>query len=287
VRPFLPLALLLMAAPGSSLATTPGVIARDGVEVTILPMVAPASGPASQVEVGLDVEARTDGAAHGLGSRSLGAVVSVDCAKGANRFVKVTALAKASLKGEAKAWPVSGDWVTPAPDSYMAEVAERVCHATTPASAGPAIIVTAAPSPPPASAAPATPAAAPPVAPHALPLVVGGDTQPPAAAHPPATTSVVSAPAPSASVKPPANVVAQVAASPTAKGAQRVLASLRSLIVAPLVGAVEPATVDGAQVYRANVTGFDTAAAAKSFCVQAASVSKTCWVRRPPAAKRS
>jgi hypothetical protein len=73
--------------------------------------------------------------------------------------------------------------------------------------------------------------------------------------------------------------VAQVAASPSADGAQRVLDALKSLIVSPLAGSVQPAVVQGVKVYRANVAGFASAADAKAFCAQASHVAKTCWVR--------
>jgi len=72
--------------------------------------------------------------------------------------------------------------------------------------------------------------------------------------------------------------VAQVAASPTAQGAQHVLGQLRALITPPLAGSVEAATVKNAAVFRASVAGFVSLGDAQAFCARAASVSKTCWV---------
>ncbi len=78
--------------------------------------------------------------------------------------------------------------------------------------------------------------------------------------------------------------VAQVAASPTAQGAQHELDRLHALITPPLTSGVEAAQVGGAQVFRASVSGFDTLRDAQAFCARAASVSKTCWVHWKTAA---
>jgi len=76
---------------------------------------------------------------------------------------------------------------------------------------------------------------------------------------------------------PQAKALAQVTSSPTAAGANRALAALRRLMPAPLTGVVEPATVNGAKVYRANVGGFASLADARAFCATVAAVTKTCW----------
>jgi hypothetical protein len=110
---------------------------------------------------------------------------------------------------------------------------------------------------------------------------------------------MATAPKPAVAALPPREIrakadgrgVAQVAASPTAQGAQRVLDRLHALITPPLTGSVEPATVNNAAVFRASVVGFVSLSDAQAFCARAASVSKTCWVHwkaaaPPPAAPR-
>jgi hypothetical protein len=256
-------------------------IVKDGVEVTILPAVAAFSGREGFVEVMLDVEAHTEDAAHRLGVRSVRAVADVDCRQGANRFVSARAYDQPELSGAGRAWPVGGDWVQPAADSYMSAVLSRVCgHA--PTAPGPVTRVTAESSaaavpsaPPPASIASPKPAARP-VPPGAL-----------RAALPPPAPLASGGAAPAQTVRPTAPAVAQVAASPTAKGAQRELDALHSLIGPPLAGTVEPATVGGVQVFRASVTGFASAADARGFCAKAAALVKACWVRPnvPPPAR--
>ncbi|MFI4972989.1 MAG: SPOR domain-containing protein [Caulobacterales bacterium] len=285
MRTFLLVGLVFALAPGSAAPAAPpaaDVIAKDGVEVTILPTVAPAGGPEA-VEVALDVEARTDEAARRLGFRSLRGVTAVDCRQGANQFQRAEAYALADLQGEVKVLRVSGEWVHPTAGSYMAAVSERICGsggALPPP--GPAMVVTLAASantlPPADSPAPATaPAPAPPAAPPAPPA--GRTAAVSAHVDPPAVAAGAPAPAPAGSPRPGAQAVAQVTASPTAKGAQRVLDALHSLIAPPLAGTVESATVQGVQVYRASIAGFASPKDARAFCSRAAGVAKTCWVR--------
>ena len=275
-------ASLALAATSLSAAAVagPDAIVKDGVEVTILPSVAPFSGRESEVEVALDVEITGDAAAHKFGFRSLRGVTDIDCSQGANRFVRAEAYDALYLKGASRAWPVSGHWVQPTSESYMSQVTQRVCHGAS-QPVGPAIAVTSAVAPP----APMSPT---PVAMTPPPQVV---RVPPEARAPapraaaPRKVAVLSTPTvpqaePPATGKPGATAVAQVAASPTAKGAQRTLDALKSLIAPPLAGAVESATVSGVQIFRASVTGFASPADARAFCAKATAVTKACWVRR-------
>ena len=101
---------------------------------------------------------------------------------------------------------------------------------------------------------------------------------PPAASSPPARAFRTSA---------TGRGVAQVAASDTAQGAQRVLDRLHSLITPPLASGIEAATVNNAHLFRASVSGFVSLGDAQAFCARAASVSKTCWVHWKAAARRS
>jgi hypothetical protein len=263
----LSLLIVLMSAAAPVMAAPPasGPIVKDGVEIDILPF-GPSGGDV--VEITLDVEARSDAAASRLGFRSMRGVTAIDCAKGANRFIKADAFAEAELKGPPTPRMVSGDWVRPSDDSFMRSVTLRVCG-----------------EPPAAPVAPASPGR--------LPVVTMGAASSPASppAHiaatpPPTRLATAAAPAPTASA-PPARAfrtsatgrgVAQVAASPTAEGAQHVLDRLRTLITPPLTSDVEAATVNNAHLFRASVLGFVSLSDAQAFCARAASVSKTCWV---------
>jgi hypothetical protein len=260
VRLSLLIALMSAAAPAMAAPSTGGPIVKDGVEITILPGAAPPSGGIA--EVTLDVEARSDDSASRLGFRSMRGVTAIDCAKGANRFIKADAFALADMKGPATPRVVSGDWVRPAADSFMSGVTARVCGAppppAAPTSTGPLPVVTmgtSAPPPPPPRVASTPPTARMAAA--------------PAASSPTARAFRASA---------TGRGVAQVAASPTAQGAQQVLDRLHALIAPPLTGGVEAATVNNAHLFRASVTGFVSLSDAQAFCARAASVSKTCWV---------
>jgi hypothetical protein len=259
------IALMSAAAPAMAAPSAGAPLVKDGVEITILPSAGPSTGGVS--EVTLDIEARSDDAAQRLGFRSMRGLTAIDCARGANRFIKADAFAEADLKGAATPRRVSGDWVRPASDSFMSGVTSRVCGG----------------SPAPAL----TPSGG------ALPVVTMGASAAPAAATPrvastppPTRLALTNPPRPSESSTPArafrasasGRGVAQVAASPTAEGAQHVLDRLRSLIAPPLAGGVEAATVNNAHLFRASVTGFVSLSDAQAFCARAASVSRTCWV---------
>jgi hypothetical protein len=264
----------VVAAPAAS-----GPLVKDGVEINILPHSAPPVGGVA--EVTLDVEARSDDSATRLGFRSMRGLTAIDCARGANRFVKADAFALADLKGPATPRMVSGDWVRPSSDSFMSGVTARVCGEappSAPVASGPLPLVTSG-----ESATPSTPLAPP--------------RQRVSATLPPARMAAAPAPAasspPVAQAAPPARAfrasasgrgVAQVAASDSAQGAQHVLDRLHALIAPPLTGGVEAATVNNVHVFRASVSGFVSLSDAQAFCARAASVSKTCWVHWKAAA---
>jgi hypothetical protein len=268
VRPFPLIGLLLAAAPAFAAPVAGGPIVKDGVEITILSVGAPAGGPGGVVEVTLDAEARSDTAADKLKFRSLRGVTAVDCRLGANRFIKADAYPEANLRGQVAPRVVSGDWVKPAESSFMSGVTARVCGA-------PPAQPAAAPGPLPVVTLGARPAAAPP----------SGAT-PTTAAPAPARLAVANSPkpatqapaAPAYRAKAGGRGVAQVAASASAQGAQHVLDRLHALITPPLTSSVEAATVANAAVFRASVIGFVSLGDAQAFCARAASVSKTCWV---------
>jgi hypothetical protein len=276
------IASLMFAAPALAAPPPSGPIVKDGVEITVSP-----NGHSSQgvVEVTLDVEARADVAAGRLGFRSMRGVTAVDCLKGANRFVKADAYAQADLKGPVTPRVVSGDWVRPSDDSFMYAVTLRVCGDPTPAPASPTakpgrlpVVTMGTSAPAPTSSGPTPPApAAPPAtaAPTPIRVAMAISAKPTASSPPPPPTFRASA---------AGRGVAQVAASPTAQGAQHVLDRLHSLITPPLTSGVESATVQNAQVFRASITGFISLSDAQAFCARAASVSKTCWVHWKAAA---
>lgn len=311
-----PAALAARREPTSN-GPPPPPLVKDGVEIDILPQVGSGGGPASVTEIGLDLEAKTLDAAARLGFQSLRAVADVDCSRGANRFISAVAYQQVGLAGPGQSRNVTGQWVQPASDSYMAAVIARVCAAQGPAPAAhaPPVVkeMAAAPPPKPAPAAAPAPSQAPPAqaaaapaAPNPTPPQVvkfSGSPPPPvraqAAAPAPSGPLVVkfsggqpetqgAATAPSYIPKVAGDRVAQVAASPNVHDAEKVLRELKPLIAAPLTTTIEQADVGGAHVYRADVVGFQTAADAKAFCRSVAHVSKTCWVRArndAPAAK--
>ena len=309
--PALLLSAQLAATSAAAPVTATGPILKDGVEITILLASGGSQSPVTQV--GLDIEATTSDAATRFGFHSLRAVADVDCARGVNRFVSAEAYDKPGFDGPGRPRTVTGAWVAPTPDSFMAPVLARVCSGQTVAAAGPPPVVRemAQPAPPkvaspPPRAAPPTaralpPAAPPPAvasAPQAAPQVAS-EAPPPAAADaapPPAPPLVVkmgaapgaAAYAPRAAAAPQAAAyvpkvagdrVAQVAASADLHDAEKVLREVKPLIAPPLTSTIEQAVVGSAHVYRADVVGFQTAADAKAFCRSAAQWSKTCWVR--------
>jgi hypothetical protein len=300
VRLLVSAGLVLLAAQGA-LAAPPSPamapIVKDGVEIAILPHVGSAGGSEAVSQIGLDIEARSADAVGRLGFRSLRAVTDIDCRQSANKFISATSFDQADFAGQGKIRPVSGEWVQPTADSYMAAVIQRVCSLGEQATASPRPppVVTAAADPPPASPlatapATATSTAAPPAPPAASPAKVrlARAAPPPTASAPPNRSApALAAPAPALGPAKAGNWVAQVAASADSKDAQRVLDRVRGQVASPLTTTVELATVGAAQVYRASVVGFASAADAKAFCARIASVSKTCWahVKTPAAAK--
>lgn len=151
-------------------------IVKDGVEISILPHVGAGAGAGSVTEVGLDLEAKSADAAARFGFQSLRAVADVDCSRSANRFLSAIAYQQPSLAGPGQPRNITGEWVQPASDSYMAVVIARVCAtqaAAAPAEHAPPVVKEMAAAPPPAppaqtpspqAAAGASPAAAAPSA---------------------------------------------------------------------------------------------------------------------------
>ncbi len=169
------------AAPAAPPPAPP--ITKDGVEITVLPQVSGGAGPPSVIHVGLDMEAKTTAAVTRLGFESLRAVADIDCGKAANRFISATAFDQPALAGPGRARVVTGQWVQPSSDSYMAAVIAQVCAAHTTVAAAssrplPVVKEMAAAPPPPAAAAPAKVAAAPPAPAVAPPEAAPAAPQP-------------------------------------------------------------------------------------------------------------
>jgi hypothetical protein len=251
------------AAAAWGAAAPSDVIVRDGVEVSIQRAIAPATTADSISAVSLDLEARTDDAAHRFGFRSLHAVTLVDCRGRANQITEAKTFDEPNLAGPGHSQHVSGNWQQPTADSYMSTVIDRVCAASAaPAPPAPTIQVTllgAAPAPAP------TPAAPPQSGRAALPAPV---------------VPLAVAPASFSSMSPNSRIEAQLAATDSARAAQRVLDSVRTLIALPLAGTVQPALAQGSQIFRASVGGFASTASAQAFCAQATPVTHRCWVRQ-------
>jgi hypothetical protein len=154
------------AAPAAAPANPP--ITKDGVEITVLPQVSGGGGPATVIHIGLDMEAKTTDAVTRLGFESLRTVTEIDCEKGANRFISALAFDQPGLAGPSRARNVTGQWVQPSADSYMAAVISQVCaaHAAVATAPRPPPVVkemAAAPPPsvpPPARVAVAAPSSA-------------------------------------------------------------------------------------------------------------------------------
>jgi hypothetical protein len=169
------------AAPPAPPPAAP--ITKDGVEITVLPQVSDGGGPPNVIHVGLDMEAKTTAAVTRLGFESLRAVADIDCGKAANRFISATAFDQPALAGPGRTRVVTGQWVQPSSDSYMAGVIAQVCaaHTAVAASSRPPPVVkemaAAPPRPAPAAAAAAHVAAAPP-APAAGPEAAPAAPQP-------------------------------------------------------------------------------------------------------------
>jgi hypothetical protein len=203
------------AAPPAPPPAAP--ITKDGVEITVLPQVSSGGAP-NVIHVGLDMEAKTTAAVTRLGFESLRAVADIDCGKAANLFISATAFDQPALAGPGRARVVTGQWVQPSSDSYMAAVIAQVCaaHTAVAASSRPLPVVkemAAAPPPPaPAAAPPAAAIAAPQSAPAAPqpspPQVVKFSGGRPVAAAPTA------APLPAAAPAPPPAAPATAAAPP-------------------------------------------------------------------------
>jgi SPOR domain len=172
----------LMAAAAVAAAPAPGPIVKDGVEITVLPQIGVAGAPGAVTEVGLDIEAKTADAATRLGFQSLHAIADVDCGKGANRFINAEAYDQPGLAGAGRQRNVTGQWVQPSSDSFMAAVIGRIC-------AAPATVATAKTRPPPVVREMA--AAAPPPAPSAKAPAPAPQVAPPSDSPPPSPPQVV------------------------------------------------------------------------------------------------
>ena len=219
-------------------ATPP--IVKDGVSVTVLSRAA----SHSLVRVELDVEPLDASATRALRFGSMRSSVEIDCRQGKNRMLRAEAFEAAKLKGESQPRELADHWVLPSADSYMRAVTETVCKGQSP-------------SEPPTQAAAAR-----------------GE---PASSSSPAPTAPLAASRLPARGKPVMAAVAQVAASPTAEGAQKALAGLGGRIKPPLSGTVASVEVNGARLYRALVVGFADSAAARSFCAALSGAGKACW----------
>jgi hypothetical protein len=193
----------LAAANAAAPSSGAGPIFKDGVQITI--QLASGGAQSAVTEVGLDIEATTSDAATRFGFHSLRAVADVDCARGVNRFVSAEAYDQPGFGGPGRPRTITGAWVAPTPDSFMAPVVARVCASQKVAAAGPPPVVKA-------MAPPAPPKVAAPQRAGALPKV----TSPP----------------PTASALPPAAPAPQVAAQPVPQAAPQ-LASADAPAAAP------------------------------------------------------
>ena len=106
------------------------------------------------------------------------------------------------------------------------------------------------------------------------------------------TRAVVASDAPAgpqAWSKPASGIALQVAASPTAAGAQAAIAALKLQYQAELAGLdtrIEPAMVGGKRVYRSMIAGFATYSDAQTLCGVHKASGGACFVRASPSSNR-
>jgi hypothetical protein len=215
------------------------------------------------------------------GGRSMRGSADVDCTTGRVKAQGITLYSGQDLKGDqVLAQGADVDFRSPVYGTASALVVGEVCRQGRPA-AGPQV-ASAPPRPlPPPAPAPAPAAPAPP-----RPAIVQNTLPPPpapAAPAPPPAPPPAPAPAP-APAQASAGVMAQIGAFSSQEAAQAAWAKLSSSFPAELAGKtvrIEPAVVNGQQLFRTSVEGFASEAAARQACAELMARSQACFVRRP------
>lgn len=266
---------LALAGPSSALAagvaTTP--IIDDGVSVSIarIGAVNRVSGKIDAVE--LRIEVVDDQTAALRGYRSMASVVDIDCSGERDRVRSARAFELAHLSGPSHAHSVSGEWVRPTPEAYLAKVIKLVCSNQR-LGRPPAASVQAAPAPGAAPAhAPSSDAATQKVsisepAPQSRTGAVSADPSAP-------RTNIAAGRSAGAQ---PARPRVQVASSASRRAAEQALGTVSPEVRAPLAGEVEAAKVRGKTVYRSVVANFVSVSDAQAFCADMKARRRACVV---------
>jgi hypothetical protein len=237
----------------------------------------PASGEVRGVE--LTIETTGDQAAAAHGYRSMASTVDIDCSGGRDRVRSARAFEGAHLAGPSRPRPVSGQWVRPNPEAYLAKVIGQVC-----ASEG----MPPARSAPQAAAAPRRPAeemsrasvTATPATRLAASLTAPASASPPsrAAGAGDVRAAMLQRTATASQVAAGGRYRAQLASSDSRPAAQAVLDRLGAQIRPPLAGEVQVANVRRRTVYRSIVVNFATSVDAQAFCTRMKSAGRDCLV---------
>jgi hypothetical protein len=234
------------------------------------------SGPAGVVNrVLLNVEVVNDEqTAEPRDFLSMSLIVDVDCRSGRERLRKAEAFDLPNLAGPPQPRGVSGQWETP--EAYMGEVIKTICatHGMRieqgAGAGGRALAVARGPTSPPelpklrAPAAPANPPE--PAFSSAVSPARISDREPEAAPAAPVTAPQNQPFSPEAAAGFLAKPRVQIASSASRADAVAMLGRSASLILPPLRGAVEVATVRGKTVYRSIIGPFGSESEAQAFC---------------------
>jgi hypothetical protein len=269
---------IAVGARSASLAADPIVTDDVIVSVSGAGVANNASGEVRGVE--LRIEASDDQAASAHGFRSMASTVDIDCNGERDRVRSARAYDLPKLAGPSHPRPVSGQWVRPNPEAYLAKVIGEVCAREGLQPAGATAMVAAEPR------------------------RRGDEVGPQAGATAIRTTRLVadlSAPAPAVASRavagtsaghaalppqtPPASAIAaggryraQLASNDSRQAAQAVLDRLGAEVRPPLAGEVQVANVRGRTVYRSIVANFAAAADAQAFCTRMRSAGRACIV---------
>ena len=218
------------------------------------------------------------------GGRSIRGSAQVDCTTGRVKASSIALFSGSDMRGDQiTSQGPDVDWRAPVAGTASALVVREVC---TPRRA-----------PPPQTAyAPPLPRAGPTIATATLPPAprpAPAPTPAPAPAPPPPAPAPVApapprpapAPAPPAPRAAESGMVAQISAFSSRESAMAAWAQLSQSFPNELFGKtarIEPAVVNGAQVFRTSIEGFPTEAAARSACAELMARSQACFVRRTP-----
>jgi hypothetical protein len=274
--------VMLWLRRNTSLGPGQSVVFSDDNVLVLMSDVIDATRP-SVHRVGFRQEATKIDFVSRTGGRSLRGAAEVDCTTGRVKAQGIALYSGQDLKGDQiLAQGPDADFRSPVYGTASALVVAEVCRQGRPS--GNAQVASApprplpSPAPPPAPAPPRPAASRPEIVQNTLPPPPAPAAPAPPPAPPPAPVPAP-APAPAAST-----AIAQIGAFSSQEAAQAAWGKLVTTYPAELAGKtvrIEPAVVNGQQVYRTSVEGFASEAAARSTCAELMARSQACFVRRP------